>query len=65
MQEHYEYAAIIDFDDAAGLKAYLAHPAHEELSQQFYATVERSLAYDYELLEGTEGIAGLLGGSRV
>jgi hypothetical protein len=62
MRDHYEYAAILDFDDAAGLKEYLEHPAHEELSQQFYATVETSLVYDYELREGSEGIADVLAG---
>jgi hypothetical protein len=61
MREHYEYAAIIEFDDAAGLKAYLEHPAHEELARQYYATVEANLTYDYELLEGPSKIADLLG----
>jgi len=63
MRDDYDYAAILDFDDADGLKEYLEHPAHEELSRQFYATVETNLVYDYELLEGTDGIADLLGGS--
>ena len=60
MRDHYEYVAILDFDDAAGLQAYLDAPAHEELSRQFYATVETNLAYDYELREGADGITVLL-----
>jgi hypothetical protein len=59
IEDHYEYVAILDFDDAAGLQAYLIAPAHEELSRQFYATVETNVAYDYELLEGAAGIAVL------
>jgi hypothetical protein len=60
--ENYQYLAIIDFDDAAGLQAYLGHPVHEELARQFYATVAANFACDYELLEGTAAISALLTG---
>ena len=63
MHEHYEYAAIFEFDDAAGLREYLEHRAHEEVSQCFWATAAASLIYDYELREGRDEIADLLGGS--
>ena len=63
LQEHYEYAAILEFDDAAGLEEYLKHGAHEEVSQRFWATAEASSIYDFELLEGADEIAGLLGGA--
>jgi hypothetical protein len=60
--EDYRYVAIIEFDDAAGLTAYLQHPAHEELARQFYGTVAANLACDYDLLEGTAGVNALLAG---
>jgi hypothetical protein len=56
----YDYAALIEFDDAAGLRAYLEHPAHQELGNRFSSTFEEALMYDFELEEGVEGIAALL-----
>jgi hypothetical protein len=58
MRENYEYLAVLEFDDVAGLKAYLEHPAHEELSQQFYRVFESALMYDYEISE--EGLAAIV-----
>jgi len=49
MATNYAYAAIIEFDDLDGLKAYLAHPAHNAIGGHFTASAERSLAYDYVL----------------
>ena len=48
MREDYPFAAIVEFDDAAGLQAYLRHPRHERLGELFYALQEAALAYDYE-----------------
>lgn len=59
MRTNYEYAAIIEFDDAAALQAYLQHPAHETLARTFFATFEQALMYDFDLAEGMEGIAAL------
>jgi hypothetical protein len=53
MTVDYEYAAVIEFDDEAGLKAYLEHPAHEQLGSQFFEMFEQALMYDFELTEGT------------
>ena len=36
MREDYTYAAILEFDDLAGLRAYLEHPAHTELGARFF-----------------------------
>ncbi len=52
MREHYEYAAILEFDDVTGLKAYLEHPAHEQLGALFFSAFERALIYDYDLGSG-------------
>lgn len=49
MTDDYQYAAIIEFDDRAGLEAYLRHPAHQSLGAHFTASAERALAYDYEV----------------
>ena len=49
MAEDYPYAAVIEFEDLAGLKAYLEHPRHEELGKLFYSLLEAGLVYDYEM----------------
>lgn len=51
MRQPFEFAAIIEFDDVAGLQAYLAHPAHEAIGGHFTASASNSLAYDYELTD--------------
>jgi Stress responsive A/B Barrel Domain len=53
----YQYAAVLEFDDAAGLKAYLEHPAHQQLGAQFFKMFEQALMYDFDLAEGTEALA--------
>lgn len=60
MDVDYEYAAVLEFDDAAGLNAYLEHPAHERLASQFYEVIDRALMYDFELQDGEAGVAALL-----
>ena len=44
-----DYLAIIDFDDVAALKAYLAHPAHHELGRRFSETLSSAMVYDFEV----------------
>jgi hypothetical protein len=48
MTQDFPYAAIVEFDDLAGLEAYLQHPQHERLGKLFYALLEVGLVYDYE-----------------
>lgn len=60
MRVDYDYAAIIEFDDAAGLRTYLEHPAHEQLGQRFFMTFEEALMYDFELSDSAEGLGVLL-----
>ena len=57
MTVDYQYAAVLEFDDAAGLKAYLEHPAHEKLGAQFFEVFEQALMYDFDLAEGTGALA--------
>jgi stress responsive alpha/beta barrel protein len=51
MRDDYEFAAVIEFDDVDGLKAYLAHPSHATIGQHFTASASRALAYDYVMSE--------------
>jgi len=60
MRVDYSYAAILEFDDVAGLKSYLEHPVHEALGARFFAMFEEALMYDFELKEGAEGVEQLL-----
>ena len=59
MATHYSHAAVLEFDDVAGLKAYLEHPAHERLGTLFFETFEEALIYDFELGEGEAAIVAL------
>jgi hypothetical protein len=52
MRVDYQYAALLEFDDLAALKAYLEHPAHERLATQFFAAFEEALMYDFEWMGG-------------
>ena len=39
----------IDFDDVAGLQAYLRHPAHDELGARFNQAMASGVVYDFEV----------------
>jgi hypothetical protein len=54
-----DFLAVIDFDDLAGLQAYLQHPAHQELGAWFGRSLSAALVYDFEV-----GGAELLRSSR-
>lgn len=47
MAEHYEYSAILEFDTEADLRAYLDHPAHDQLGKLLFTSAEAVLAYDF------------------
>ncbi len=59
MRGKYDFAAVLEFDDRAGLLAYLEHPVHQELGDRFFSALEEALMYDYELQEGADGLAAL------
>ena len=48
MPDAADYLVTIDFEDVAGLGAYLRHPAHEELGARFGDSLAASLVYDFE-----------------
>ncbi len=60
MRTDYEFLALLDFDDLAGLTAYLDHPAHESLATRFFQVFEEALMYDFEVEEGATGLERLL-----
>jgi hypothetical protein len=47
MRTDYTYLATFEFDDEAGLRAYLEHPAPQQLGALFYTCSTAALAYDY------------------
>jgi hypothetical protein len=56
----FEFIGVLEFDDLAGLRSYLDHPAHAELGTLFYTCNAAALAYDYEVPDAdpVETIAG-------
>ena len=60
MRVDYEFAALLDFDDLAGLKAYLEDPAHKALAARFFEVFDEALMYDFALDEGVDALANLL-----
>lgn len=51
MLEDFEYAALVEFDDVAGLRGYLTHPSHAAVARHFTGSSVVALAYDYELID--------------
>jgi hypothetical protein len=47
MAEHYEYSAILEFESETDLRAYLDHPAHNELGKLLFSSADAVLAYDF------------------
>jgi len=64
MAVDYSHAAVIEFDDRAGLMAYLNDPVHERLATRFFEGFEQALMYDFDLGEGREAVATLLDQER-
>lgn len=60
MRADFPFAAVLEFDDLAGLEAYLAHPAHEELGARLFASADEVLVYDFEMGSGGEGVRALV-----
>jgi hypothetical protein len=56
----FPYAAILEFDDADGVRAYLDHPSHEAISTRFFAAIADTLIYDFEVEGTAEGLRGML-----
>jgi hypothetical protein len=59
MTQDYTYAAVIEFDDMDGLRAYLHHAAHESLARLWASLSESTLVYDYEMRDASDAAAVL------
>ena len=47
MAEHYEYSALLEFENESDLRAYLDHPAHVALGRLLFTSADAVLAYDF------------------
>lgn len=47
----FPWMALLEFDDEAGLRAYLAHPLHRDLGARVNALAEAALIYDYTIVD--------------
>jgi hypothetical protein len=56
------YAAIVAFDDRAGLESYLAHPAHADLGRLFHESMAAALVYDCAVRDAGASLGGWLAG---
>lgn len=56
MKADFSYAAILEFDDAEGLRSYLGHPAHAELGAAIFDASAELLIYDFAMVSGADGI---------
>jgi hypothetical protein len=54
MSVELDYAAVLEFDDLAGLQAYLEHPAHVALGRRFMQSLASSAIYDYQMHDAGE-----------
>lgn len=57
MQQDYELALLMEFEDLDALRRYLTAPAHGALGHLFSAATTAALAYDYEIVDGVDGAA--------
>jgi hypothetical protein len=44
-----DYLVVLDFDDLAGLQAYLQHPAHQALGARFGQALRAASVYDFDV----------------
>lgn len=51
----FPYAAILEFDDVASLRAYLDHPSHADLGTRFMEALEAGVILDYEVTPSSRG----------
>jgi hypothetical protein len=51
MAEHYEYSAILEFENETALRAYLDHPSHLDLGRMLFTAADAVLAYDFVAID--------------
>ena len=50
----YEYSAVLEFSDIAGLVEYLRHPLHERLGSLFWENCQSAVISEVELVEAVD-----------
>ena len=60
MPDSADVLAAIEFDDVAGLQAYLRHPAHDAVGAMFGKLLSSALVYDFEV-SGIEALQKIIG----
>jgi hypothetical protein len=60
MRDNYTHAAFLEFDDVAGLRAYLDHSAHQDLGTRFLACFDQALIYDFDTSGEDQALDALL-----
>ena len=53
-EKTYQFAAVLEFDDTEGLKAYLNDPLHHHLGRLFWETCESTVVFEMEALDGRD-----------
>jgi hypothetical protein len=56
----YPFTAVLEFDDEAGLRAYLAHPLHQPVARLFHRTCAATLIVNAETVDAQTPLAGFL-----
>jgi len=56
----YEYSAVIEFEDEAGLIRYLRHPLHQRLGSLFWENCNSSVISEVEFVDGRDRDAVML-----
>jgi hypothetical protein len=51
METSYGYAAVLEFEDRAGLRDYLEHPLHADVSRLFWSCSARTIVFDYDVID--------------
>jgi hypothetical protein len=47
----FPWVAMLEFEDEAGLRTYLAHPLHGDLGARFNASAEAAMIYDFTITD--------------
>lgn len=57
-QPDFPFVAVLEFDDVPGVREYLDHAAHREIAERFFAAVDGTLIYDFEMESNTDQLRG-------
>lgn len=57
MRVDYPYVAVLEFDNEAGLRDYLDHPAHQDIGGAVFAAAADILVYDFETTADSGALA--------